>query len=504
MRTTGPVEVELKLAATASELPRLRRRLDRFGAPLRTHVETIYYDTPDGLLSANGFALRLRRVGERWVQTLKSEAEAAALARRGEWEWPLARPVVDRARLAGTPLAPLLAAHPRARLVERFRTRFVRHAWTVEDNGARVELALDEGEILAGGRREAIRELELELKAGRAQALPALALRIARAARGRSLALLPYGESKARRGQRLAAGAAPEPVKANAQRICADLRADDSAAAALRRVVGRATEVLLANAHGALAHDDPEFVHQARVALRRMRSAVRLLRRQVQFPAALKADLRWIARALGAARDWDVLAAELLPAFEASLGTGLAAAFERLRAQAEQRRRRARDEARAALASARFALAALALLEWSAAPPGDGPMLRTVAPKLLQRQRARLFDAAQGFAGLSAEKQHRVRVLAKRLRYALDFFAAALPGRAVAAYAKELAALQDELGAVNDVAVARARLRGLARSGALRDALDAWAARMRRAHAMAAERRLARLRRRPVPWRRDT
>ncbi len=502
MPTSQPIEVELKLAVAARELPRLRHRLDRFGPPLRTQVETIYYDTPDGRLAAGGFALRLRRVGERWVQTLKSEAEAAALAHRGEWEWPLARPVVDRGRLAATPLAALLAARPRARLVERFRTRFVRHVWTVEKDGSRIELALDEGEILAGGRSEAIGELELELKAGAAHALPALALRIARGGRGRPLALLPYGESKARRGERLAAGAAPQPVKANAQRICGGLRADDSAEAALRRMVGRATEVLLANAHGALAHDDPEFVHQARVALRRVRSAVRLLRRQVDFPAPLIADLRWIAGALGAARDWDVLGGELLPAFEASLGTDLATPFERLRTLVEQRRRRARDEARAALASARFALAALALLEWSAAPPGDGPTLRTIAPKLLQRQRERVLEAAKGFARLSAEKQHRVRVLAKRLRYALDFFAVALPGRAAAAYVGALAALQDELGAVNDATVARARLRGLARSGALREALDAWAARARRAHARAAERRIARLRRRPVPWRR--
>jgi inorganic triphosphatase YgiF len=504
MPTTEPTEVELKLAVAASGLPRLRRGLDRFGPPLRTHVETIYYDTRDDLLAANGFALRLRRIGRRWVQTLKSEADAAALARRGEWEWPLAQPVVDRARLAGTPLARLLAAHPRARLVERFRTRFVRHVWTVEEDGNRVELALDEGEIHAGGRSEAIRELELELKAGRAQALPALALRIARAARGRSLALLPYGESKARRGQRLAAGAKPQPVKANAQRIYAGLRADDGAVEALRRTVGRATEVLLANAHGVLAHDDPEFVHQARVALRRMRSALRLLRRCAAFPAPLAADLRWVARALGEARDWDVLAGETLPAFTASLETDLAAACDRLRVQSERRRRQARDKARAALASPRFAHAALRLLEWSAAPPGDGPTLRTLAPKLLKRQRARLFEAARGFAGLSAEQQHRVRILAKRLRYALDFFAVALPQRAAAAYVKELAALQDELGALNDVAVARARLRRLLRPGALRDALDAWAARMRRAHVLAAERRVERLRRQPVPWRRDT
>jgi inorganic triphosphatase YgiF len=502
MPTAEPIEVELKLTVTARDLPRLRRRLERLGRARRMHLQTIYYDTPDGLLAANGFALRLRRLGERWIQTLKSETDAAALARRGEWEWPLPQPRLDRARLADTPLAPLLARRPRLRFVELFRTRFARDAWIVEEGGVRIELALDEGEIRAGDRSEAVRELELELKSGAAEALPALALRIARAGPGRPLALLPYGDAKARRGQRLAAGTPPQPVKAQAQWLFGGLRADDDAEAALKRALGRATEVLLANAHGALAHDDPEFVHQARVALRRMRSALRLLRGRVEFPARLAADLRWSARALGAARDWDVLAGELLPAIAASLGPGFAATCERLLAEAQQRRGRARDRARVALASPRFACATLALLAWSAAAPrGGGPTLQALATKLLQRQHARLFEAAHAFAELPADRQHRARILAKRLRYALDLFAVALPERAAAAYARRLAALQDELGAVNDAAVAHAHLRKLARSRALRAALDAWAERTRRDHAIAAERRLARLRERPVPWR---
>jgi inorganic triphosphatase YgiF len=500
MTTAGPTEVELKLTVAAADLPRLRRRLEQLGRAQRMRLETIYYDTADGLLAANGFALRIRRAGRRWIQTLKSEDGSSALARRGEWEWALTRPRLDRARLAKTPAASLLA--PRRRLVEQFRTRFVRESWIVDRRDARIELALDVGEVIAGDRTEVIRELELELKSGAAEALPALALDIARAGSGGAIALLPYGDSKARRGQRLAANAAPQPVKANAQRLFAGMRADDDAEAALKRAIGRATEALLANAHGALAHDDPEFIHQARVSLRRMRSALRLLHRHVEFPARLSADLRWIARTLGAARDWDVLVGESLPAIEASLDPSMASACERLAARARQRREHARGQARAALASPRFAAAALALLAWSAAPArGTAPSLQTLVAKRLRRQHARLFDAAHAFTGLSVEKQHRVRLLAKRLRYALDFFAAALPGRIAAAYSRRLAALQDELGALNDAAVAHARLRALARPRALRDALDAWAARTRTERAIAVERQLARLRERTVPWR---
>jgi inorganic triphosphatase YgiF len=501
MSTAQPIEVELKLAVRARDLPRLRRRLQRFGPPQRMQIETAYYDTPDGVLAAHGFALRLRRVGRRWFQTLKQETEPAALAQRGEWEWPLRAGRLDPALLAATPLAPLLAKCASARFVELFRTRFAREAWTVAHAAARIEVALDVGEIRAGARSEPIGELELELKSGTAAALSALARRIACAGPGRALALLPLPDSKARRGQRLAAGTAPQPVKAQPQRLVAGLRADDDAEAALKRALGRAIEVLLADAHGALAHDDPEFVHQARVALRRIRTALRLLRRHVAVPKRLARDLRWMACALGAARDWDVIVDEVLPEIEAALDAGLAPACARLRAEARRRRARERDTARAALASPRLACAMLALLAWCQAQPRDGGVtLQALAGTLLTRRHARLFAAARGFASLPPKAQHRVRILTKRLRYALDFFAVALPARAAARYAKRLAALQDDLGALNDVAVAYARLRGLARPRALREALDAWAERQRRAHAAAAARRLARLRRHPVPW----
>ncbi len=497
-----PMEVELKLAVTPRDLPRLRRRLERLGPARRMRLETIYYDTSDGLLAAHGFALRLRRVGARWIQTLKSESEAAALARRGEWEWPLRRARVERAHLTDTPVGPLLARRPRARLIEQFRTRFVRALWTVEKGGARVELALDDGEIRAGARVEAIRELELELKEGGTEVLPALALRFARAGRGRPLALLPYGDSKARRGRRLAQGEAPQPVKASAQQLFAGVHADTEVEVAVKLAVGRATEVLLANTHGVLADDDPEFVHQARVALRRVRSVLRLLRAHVEFPKRLAADLRWIARALGRARDWDVLAGEVLPAIGAALGPAYAVAIAPVLADAQRRRRRERDKVRAALASSRFACATLALLAWSAAPsPGTGPSLGALAARRLQRQHARLFEAARGFARHSADEQHRVRILAKRLRYALEFFAVALPAPATAAYVERLATLQDELGALNDTVVARARLRQLARSRPLRAAIDEWAMRVQRERTRAVEHRLARLRERTPPWR---
>lgn len=492
------VEVELKLRLKRADVPALARRLSRYGSPTTLQVDSVYFDTRSRALAAHGCALRLRRVGDRWLQTLKCGDASAALARRGEWEVAApvvaGRPRLSPAAFARTPLAALLGKRPRLQPV--FRTRFERRLWNHQHDGARLEAALDVGTIAAGRRSEAICELELELKAGPPAGLPAFALALARDGR-RALALTPYGESKSARGYRLAARERPQPVKASAKRLTADLTADIGIDAALRSVCARATETLIANAHGALAHDDPEFVHQARVALRRLRSALRLARHGVEFPSRLAAGLRWIARQLGEVRDWDVLAEQTLPAIERDLGPSAP-----LRARVQRRRERARRALRAALASPRFAQVALAALEWSAQPPRpDAPALRAVAKPSLRKLHARLFESARGFAELSEKRQHRVRIRAKRLRYAVDFFGAVLPPRSAARYTKRLAALQDELGLLNDIAVAAARLPALAASARQRAALRAWAHDARGRTVRGAARQLARLQACAVPWR---
>jgi inorganic triphosphatase YgiF len=489
----APREVELKLALRVGDLPALRRRLAQLGEGERLDVDNVYYDSPERLLRGNRMALRLRRIGRRWLQTLKTEARTGALAARGEWEMPAPRGRLDLARFAATPLAPLLQAHPGARLQPAFRTRFRRTVWHA--GGGAVEVALDEGEIVAGRRRAPILELELELKSGPVDALYRLAARLA--GRGRDgLALLPAVDSKAVRGYRLAGGEAAAPLKANAAAVAGALARDIAVAAALRHVVERGTTLLLANAAGAVAGADPEFVHQARVAVRRMRSAARLLGAAAGWPAALDGELRWLARRLGAVRDWDVMLAQSLP----GLTTAVPAAAP-LAEQAVQRRRRDDESLRQALASPRYARLALRLLRWAATPGPDGPTLAALAARRLPRLRRRLFDSAAFFVALPVEQQHRVRIRAKRLRYALDLLGSALPAKAGRRYVGRLARLQDELGALNDAVVAEQRLPALARAAAADPAppLD-WLRRRRRECALRAECALAELAGRRGPW----
>ena len=490
-------EVELKLLVPPAQHARLQSRLRAFGVPRVQMVDSVYFDTAARALARAGLALRLRRQGRRWLQTLKTGGAEAALATRDEWEVPVAAGRLQFAALPAAARAQLRAAGVASAQPLRpvYRTRFRRSAWTVERDGATVELALDDGQIVAGAQREPILELELELKAGPAAALPALARAIMAPPRRAVLPLLPLGASKAARGQRLADPLPLRAAKASGARLGEGLRPKLPAGAALRCVLANGLEVLLANAHGLRRRDEPEFVHQARVALRRMRSALRLLARDTTVPAALISELRWLASALGPARDADVLVTSTLPAVLAALtappsaaqsaaasaawsappsappSAEKAGAVRSLLAAARRRQVRGRRLARAAVGSGRFALLALDLLAWTRSPHDERERtLRQLAPRRLASAHRRLLRAGRFFAALPPAEQHAVRILGKRLRYALDLFAPALPAPAAAAaanYGAVLAQLQEELGALNDAAVAAATLPELSGDAAL-------------------------------------
>ncbi|SEL11818.1 CYTH domain-containing protein [Halomonas daqiaonensis] len=190
-------EIELKLALGA-EAPEALRHHPRLAslAPTLTRLGNTYYDTPEGDLEGARMALRLRRAGDRLLQTLKTRGQGGGgLSTRGEWEWEVPGPGLDLAGLAALP--PMTDHDPSLleRLVPRFATDFVREAWWLEEDGVTLELALDLGEIRAGGQAVAVRELELELKAGEPARLWALADDLAE-----TIALRPSDTSKAARG----------------------------------------------------------------------------------------------------------------------------------------------------------------------------------------------------------------------------------------------------------------------------------------------------------------
>ncbi len=497
----APLEIELKLAVRPADVERVRRAFASWGPGRQQRLRTDYVDTPERLLAQHGVALRLRRIGRRWVQTLKSRGDGGALSVRGEWETPLTGPAVDLAALKDTPAAALVPLLAQAGALQpQFRTDFERTTWDIVLDAVQFEAALDLGAVRAGRGRAAVAaplsELELELRGGDPAALIDFALDLM-APRG-APALRPLLDSKAMRGDRLARKQDVAVTKAGASGFRAALPRDATTAAALRAVVAHGTQVLLANVDGLLQGAKAEFVHQARVALRRMRSAARLLdRRGRDLPEALREEMRWFASLCGTARDLDVLLDETLPALERDSVPRMAAVERGMRGK----RARAYRALRTAAAGPRFARLALRLLRWARTPAPKAAAFAAVAPRRLKRLRRRLLDSAAFFTALEAEPRHAVRIRAKRLRYALELAADNLPGAATAAWTTRLEALQDLLGAANDAAVAEHAVAQAGDSAAIRR-MRAAMRQFVRGSLMPTEKALLQLARAPEPWRR--
>ena len=514
MSTAEPTETELKLQLAPRHVERFKRSpvLSKFVCT-EVAIDNVYFDTPDRLLQRHRMALRVRNIGARWLQTLKSAGKTSgALTHRGEWETPVravrGQGQLDLELLSGSPLPELLARqkHP-VELQPVFRTRVRRTQWIIERADATIEVALDIGEISAKGARTTLREpiceVELELKEDKSQggaaALIDVAIDLLDAGGKQPPVLTPIARSKGERGYQLATQRPPTAVKASAKGFVEDITAKATTADALRTVVAHGLAVLTANIELMLRDDDPEYVHQARVALRRVRSAVRLFDRERRdMPQSLAGELRWFARTLGEARDWDVIADETLPSLAEGIG---ADAVKALVAKAAGRRQQARADIRKAARSARFAALVLNGERWCLTPARAGAeLLADAAQPALQSASKKLLKAARFFSALTAPRRHEVRILAKRLRYALDLFAMALPKQATTRYIDALSELQDVLGLLNDASVAKAVLPQLSRSARLKKAAHAWFASLEPDRVYDVERRLLKLATMQMPW----
>lgn len=457
-----PLETELKLRIPPDRLEALLASPLLAGEETAARLRSTYFDTADRAVRKGGFALRVRETGEGFLQTLKAENGASVFS-RGEWERPVDGPGLDPAALAETPLAAwpesqVAALRPLfATLIER-RTRRVQWA------GATIEAAFDQGEIVAGDRRQPIAELELELKAGDPAALFDLARRLA----AEWSAVLSL-DAKGERGHRLADGEDRAPRTASTRPLETALSAADG----FRKVAHGCLSQVVANAELLLMVERPEAVHQLRVGLRRLRAALIAFGPILAGPRrdGVEAELKWLAGELDAARDLDVLIKDLFrPGARALDDPGLAPLGRRLlHAQTL-----AYGRALGALRSQRYAqmlVETAAFIErgdWmrteepATAALRDGPV-KALADAALADLLGTVLKRARGFNRLDPAKRHKLRIRAKRLRYAAEFFAALYAeGDAQDAFAKTLERMQDRLGALNDLAFARSELLALA------------------------------------------
>lgn len=491
------METELKFQVPPVRAAALQRAVATASA--RTvRLQALYADTADQRLATAGLALRLRKEGRIWVQTLKGRGDGLMERLEHEVRLPAqeGKPVLDPARHAGTAAGAALAAAlaDGGELHTLYRTDIRRLLRRVRHGGATIEVAYDQGRIIGGDRSEAVNEIEFELVSGPAAALPALAARWAR-----RHGLWWDVRTKSERGLRLAlARDNVPPVKAAAIVLPAGARPLEAWQAVLRSAL---VQALPNAAEIAAGTDTPEHLHQLRVALRRLRSALRWFAGwggDAAAAHALEADWREPFGRLGAARDSDVLTHSLQPALDAA---GAPPFSWPAAAMAEGPGEIVRSAEFTALL-----LRTLALALAPAAPAEAGaPALRAAAAAVLRRAWRRVLRDAAGFAGATVEEQHRTRKRLKRFRYGLEFLTPLLPAKRTTRLLKAVTVALDALGDLNDLHTAESRFRELAATDPRAWFAVGWVRARQdgvRLAAAAALARLARLERQALPWRR--
>lgn len=436
-------EIELKLVLTAAEADTFLSSGLMPGKPTAQKLRAIYFDTPDNALLAAGISLRIRRAGNKRIQTIKgADTPGAGLFARSEWEVPVRddHPVFDER----TPVPAILGDTVNS-VVAAFEVKVERLTWTVEGDEASVEVVLDRGAAIAGGRQSPVCEIELELKHGEQSAVFALARKIAEAVPVRIGVM-----TKAERGYALL-GSVHKSYKAD------PIRLDETtaSAAAFQAIAGLCIRQYRLNEMLILEDSAPEALHQARVSLRRLRSALAIFKPVLiggQVPH-FQSELRWLTGVLGEARDLDVLVGRVRPGD----------LKDRLQAAREQ----AYESVRMAADSGRVRVLLFDLAEWLATGAWltveETRTMRELPAKAFAQQslhslRKRLKKRVGALKTLSDEQRHEARKAAKRLRYGAEFFGSLFSSgkrsRRLRKFTASLELLQDQLGTLNDLVAA--------------------------------------------------
>jgi triphosphatase len=352
----------------------------------------------------------------------------------------------------------VIDGHP---LEQKFETQIKRRLRCLNLERSLIEVAFDEGFVVVGNRRQPLTEIELELKAGEEAALYDFAARLADALPVR-LEIM----SKADRGFMLTADDHPMPVRAEALKFPADATLD----VAIEIVINDALGQFVANWPALTETHDRESIHQMRVALRRLRTALAFVNRVLPCPEfeIFRAEAKQIASAFGPARNWDAFKAlvEVGPLTHYARDKG----FEALLTATEERRLTAYAIAQEVIedpSTTRFVLklrAFLARRAWRSALSG-AELLRLTEPakvfagETLERLHKRALKRGRRPSQKPPEKRHEVRIALKKIRYTAEFFHFFFSG--ARPYVRAVAQLQEGLGAFNDEASATHLLRDI-------------------------------------------
>lgn len=453
-------EIELKLQAPPAKIRKVLAsgfvRNIKTGRSRNERLVSTYYDTPRHTLRRAGISLRVRQDKRGFEQTVKAPAAGpAGLQTYREWSGRISGgapciEVIDDGEIR----AVLKYGNRHKRLSPVFTTDVQRQTVPIGFGGSGIELAFDLGRIHApNGNAEDISEIELELESGDHPALFELALELVESG-GLALGNL----TKAERGYALARPA----LRSGAQRADKPpLAVQMSVSEAFHAVMQDTLSHLRANERP-VAEGDPEGVHQARVAIRRLRAALAAFRDTLKGKKKRKRfnrEFRWFQAQLSPARDWHVFAVEMLPVIQAAC-PGEKAAIARLRSIARTEQARAAAHMAGLFESPRYARLILEFTRWldqqaeTINASVSGQSLTAYAARVLDSTRAGFLVDTRPLSRMSAEDRHALRKRGKKARYACEFFAALWPGRQTETYLGTMKRLQEALGEINDFSVA--------------------------------------------------
>ena len=457
--TLNDREYELKFEIESGDVDRLLSHPALRDAPQdqgTSRLVSTYFDNADGALRARRISLRVRRSDDRTVHTLKRSG--ASIVDRDEWECEAGAARPDAAWLQSTPLQALFRGRRVDELEPQFTVEVRRTTFQIRAHGADIEGALDRGEIRAKDRSLPVSEFELELKTGSADAVLTLARDLVR-----DLPLVLSLSSKSERGYGLADGTWGRATKALALVLTDGM----TIARAFEAIVQACLHALLVNAALIPSQEALEATHKARIALRRLRGALKLFKPVLEQGAldTLTHDIKWIAGQLGTARDADVFQTEVFDPAEADQAipgaTDLATIMRGLQRQAHA-------DLQDALRSQRWRLLLLDLLAFSTEGVRQDKRdagYRPFVQKRLEHSRHALAKNATILSTMPSEAMHEVRKSAKMLRYNLDFFEDAKKlGRGSRSFHRlqaDLQVLQETLGTLHDHDAMRDHLRAV-------------------------------------------
>jgi inorganic triphosphatase YgiF len=458
------MEIELKFTLSPQRQRNIGKVLGKLARtmsePVRRHEITQYFDFADLALFKGSFSLRVRRSDGGYLQTLKSLAgEGGAAMARFEREWTLPHDRLDVTKLAGTPISGLMAERRDKPIRQIFATDIIRVTYMLAlEDDAVIEVAVDNGHIRSGENAVPVHEIELELKTGPRAALYRFASAFHEARR-----LAISADSKAMRGHRLAAGRGFEAHKAEDL----ELPRDVTVAEGFRRILGNGIAQLVANLPFC-SIDDPEPLHQARVAVRRIRSALAWFDAYLEPDAAGRFEdtLKRFGQILGEARDRDVFLKELdgEKAADRVNGTWL----EMIVPPVEAARRTAYRGVQALINSGEPTAFVLALAGWAESglwlrPDGDLGHLpdlpfTVIAPELLDKLAGKASKRGRHLKSRSLKELHSLRKTLKKLRYCTEYCETLYKHKRVKRYQERAKELLKVLGALNDTVGAEALL----------------------------------------------